>query len=225
MKKQINEVRRMQVLAGILKEENDEMAPASGDFPVDPRGMARLVADKFAIELRGMPSKQRHEMALSHAYEIILNSGHPKAETIARNLVWGYSDEDWPTTYIDILDAMLIGLEEDSAMIEEDDDEDDFPDAVLNPGADAKRAILDRNSEEWKSVKAAIDGKKEDKEKAIKAMELGLRMVGWEDKDFEPSKKASDLHVRWEDIRDETLAKSSIVAADYFRDMLIRKAK
>jgi hypothetical protein len=85
----------------------DPLEEANGEFPRDPREMAQAIADEFGNELLSLSGIEREKMAISHAYEKILNSGHPKAKIIARNLAFGYADEDWPMEYISTLNQKL----------------------------------------------------------------------------------------------------------------------
>jgi hypothetical protein len=85
----------------------DPLEEANGEFPRDPREMAQVIADEFGKELLSLSGIEREKMAISHAYEKILNSGHPKAKIIARNLAFGYADEDWPMEYISTLNQKL----------------------------------------------------------------------------------------------------------------------
>jgi hypothetical protein len=103
----------------IGQEEEEEKAIKSGFgiqdpmeenqdyFPRDPEEMAQAIADEFRDELLSLSGIERERMAISHAYEKILNSGHPKAKIIARNLAFGYADEDWPMDYISSLFQIL----------------------------------------------------------------------------------------------------------------------
>ena len=88
----------------------DPLEEADGQFPRDPVEMAQVIANEFGDELLTISGKQKQDMALSRAYEKILNSGHPKAKIIARNLVFGYADEDWPMDYISALNQKLKNL-------------------------------------------------------------------------------------------------------------------
>ena len=95
-----------------MEENQDEdkvKALANNYFPRDPEEMAELVASKHGSELKPLLGKGNNaqKLALSYAYEEILNSGHPKAKIIAQNLVWGYADEDWPMDYISTLFPIL----------------------------------------------------------------------------------------------------------------------
>jgi hypothetical protein len=85
----------------------DPMEENQDYFPRDPREMAQAIADEFGDELLSLSGIEREKMAISHAYEKILNSGHPKAKIIARNLAFGYADEDWPMEYISTLNQKL----------------------------------------------------------------------------------------------------------------------
>ena len=85
----------------------DPLEEANGEFPRDPEEMAQAIADEFGDELLSLSGIEREKMAISHAYEKILNSGHPKAKIIARNLAFGYADEDWPMEYISTLNQKL----------------------------------------------------------------------------------------------------------------------
>ena len=85
----------------------DPLEEADGQFPRDPEEMAQAIADEFGDELLSLSGIKREKMAISHAYEKILNSGHPKAKIIARNLAFGYADEDWPMEYISALNQKL----------------------------------------------------------------------------------------------------------------------
>ena len=85
----------------------DPLEEANGEFPRDPREMAQAIADEFGDELLSLSGREREKMAISRAYEKILNSGHPKAKIIARNLAFGYADEDWPMEYISALNQKL----------------------------------------------------------------------------------------------------------------------
>jgi uncharacterized protein YoaH (UPF0181 family) len=85
----------------------DPLEEANGEFPRDPEEMAQAIADEFGKELLSLSGIEREKMAISHAYEKILNSGHPKAKIIARNLAFGYADEDWPMEYISTLNQKL----------------------------------------------------------------------------------------------------------------------
>ena len=90
---------KFQDVPGTISEEYD--------FPRGAEEMAELIARKYGSELKQLSSKERQKMALSHAYETILNSGHPKAKVIAKNVVWGYADEDWPMDFISTLNDIL----------------------------------------------------------------------------------------------------------------------
>jgi hypothetical protein len=85
----------------------DPMEENQDYFPRDPEEMAQAIADEFRDELLSLSGIERERMAISHAYEKILNSGHPKAKIIARNLAFGYADEDWPMDYISALSQKL----------------------------------------------------------------------------------------------------------------------
>ena len=85
----------------------DPLEEADGQFPRDPREMAQAIADEFGDELLSLSGREREKMAISRAYEKILNSGHPKAKIIARNLAFGYADEDWPMDYVSALNQKL----------------------------------------------------------------------------------------------------------------------
>jgi hypothetical protein len=85
----------------------DPLEEADGQFPRDPEEMAQAIADEFRDELLSLSGIEREKMAISHAYEKILNSGHPKAKIIARNLAFGYADEDWPMDYVSALNQKL----------------------------------------------------------------------------------------------------------------------
>ena len=85
----------------------DPLEEANGEFPRDPREMAQAIADEFRDELLSLSGREREKMAISRAYEKILNSGHPKAKIIARNLAFGYADEDWPMDYVSALNQKL----------------------------------------------------------------------------------------------------------------------
>ena len=85
----------------------DPLEEANGEFPRDPREMAQAIADEFGDELLSLSGREREKMAISRAYEKILNSGHPKAKIIARNLAFGYADEDWPMDYVSALNQKL----------------------------------------------------------------------------------------------------------------------
>ena len=85
----------------------DPLEEADGQFPRDPEEMAQAIADEFGDELLSLSGREREKMAISRAYEKILNSGHPKAKIIARNLAFGYADEDWPMEYISALNQKL----------------------------------------------------------------------------------------------------------------------
>ena len=97
-----------------MEENQDEdkvKALANNYFPRDPEEMAELVASKHGSELKQLLDKENsnaaQKLAISYAYEEILNSGHPKAKIIARNLAFGYADEDWPMDYISTLFPIL----------------------------------------------------------------------------------------------------------------------
>ena len=108
-------------LEDMIARAEDELSPGiykNQDFPGgisenedvnfrSPQVLAQIVADEFGDELRSLSGKEKQDMALSRAYEKILASGHPKAKIIARNLVWGYADEDWPSDYISALYDIL----------------------------------------------------------------------------------------------------------------------
>lgn len=76
-----------------------------------PSDVAEFVAERHP-ELALKLGKDREKFALSHAYEAILNSGMPKAKVRARNVVWGYADEDWPSDYLMYLKDKLASKEE-----------------------------------------------------------------------------------------------------------------
>lgn len=108
-------------LAAMIAKAEDELSPEmykNQDFPGglsenenvnfrSPQVLAQIVANEFGDELKALSDKEKQDMALSRAYEKILASGHPKAKIIARNLVWGYADEDWPSDYISALYDIL----------------------------------------------------------------------------------------------------------------------
>jgi hypothetical protein len=109
----------LNMIAKVKKEKEEEEGIKSGFgiqdpmeenqdyFPRDPEEMAQAIADEFRDELLSLSGIEREKMAISHAYEKILNSGHPKAKIIARNLAFGYADEDWPMEYISTLNQKL----------------------------------------------------------------------------------------------------------------------
>ena len=109
----------LNMIAKVKKEKEEEEGIKSGFgiqdpmeenqdyFPRDPEEMAQAIADEFRDELLSLSGIEREKMAISHAYEKILNSGHPKAKIIARNLAFGYADEDWPMDYISSLFQIL----------------------------------------------------------------------------------------------------------------------
>lgn len=110
-----------ELAAMVAKAEEEEFGPekykfqdfpggiseAEEFFPRSPIKMAELIAQIHGEELKSLSGKDRQKLALSKAYEEIYYSDHPKANVIAKNLVWGYADEDWPMDYISALDDIL----------------------------------------------------------------------------------------------------------------------
>ena len=93
---------------GPTVDVNEEV---EGEMTLDstsPVEVAKFVIEKHP-ELALKMGKDREKHALSHAYEAILNSGMPKAKVLAQNLVWGYSNEDWPMDYMMAIESMLKG--------------------------------------------------------------------------------------------------------------------
>lgn len=76
-----------------------------------PEHVAEFVAEKHP-ELALKTGMDREKHALSHAFEAILNSGMPKAKVRAKNVVWGYADEDWPMDYLMHLKEKLASKQE-----------------------------------------------------------------------------------------------------------------
>jgi len=87
---------KFQDVPGTISEEYD--------FPRDAEDMADLVVNKYGKELAQLSGVQREKWALSHAYKTILNSGHPDARAIARNL---NSDEDWSMDFVSAVNDKL----------------------------------------------------------------------------------------------------------------------
>lgn len=76
-----------------------------------PQDVAEFVAEKHP-ELALKIGADREKHALSYAFEAILNSGMPKAKIRAKNVVWGYADEDWPMDYLMHLKEKLASKQE-----------------------------------------------------------------------------------------------------------------
>jgi hypothetical protein len=92
-----------------VNEEVEGEMTLTSTSPVD---VAKFVIEKHP-ELALKLGKDREKHALSHAYEAILNSDMPKAKVLAKNLVWGYSNEDWPMDYMMTIEKMLKGGKEE----------------------------------------------------------------------------------------------------------------
>ena len=141
----------------------DPLEEANGEFPRGAEEMAQAIADEFGNELISLSGREKEKMALSHAYEKILNSGHPKAKIIARNLVFGYADEDWPMDYISTLNDILSKKEDDelSAISSKMDDEPKVPEMPMFKGTrDALDDLSIREEEinEYEHTYRKIDG-------------------------------------------------------------------
>ena len=172
----------------------DPLEEANGEFPRGPETMAQAIVDEFGDELVSLSGREREKMALSHAYEKILNSGHPKAKIIARNLVFGYADEDWPMDYISTLNDILSKKEDDelSAMSSKIDDEPKVPEI---PGFEGTRDALDSLS--IKEGRKKKEPKKELHPNQIHPQELrmGIRVELEHTDDLDKAKKIALDHL------------------------------
>jgi hypothetical protein len=99
MKKQLNEVRRMQALAGILNEDIDGAS-------TDAMQMAQYIAKKYGNELLQVDGIARERLALKYAGQELDSL---KGDVVARNLVGGLADEDWPMEFVSNISALLRG--------------------------------------------------------------------------------------------------------------------
>lgn len=93
---------------GPTVDVNEEVEGEMTLTSTSPVEVAKFVIEKHP-ELALKMGKDREKHALSHAYEAILNSDMPKAKVLAKNLVWGYSNEDWPMDYMMAIESMLKG--------------------------------------------------------------------------------------------------------------------
>lgn len=107
MKQSLNEVKRMQQLAGIL---NESQIQENEYRLLNTKELAELIAKEHGDELRQITnSVQRQNKALDIAHDIISGLNIPKASIIATNLTGGYADEDWPWEFIHALYSILKG--------------------------------------------------------------------------------------------------------------------
>lgn len=90
-----------------------------------PEEVAKMVAKNYP-DLALKMGAEKEKAALKHAHDEIVKSGLPNANVVARNLINGISNEDWPSDYLQALKHELSAVQEDSVI--------DAPLGVANPG-------------------------------------------------------------------------------------------
>jgi hypothetical protein len=140
----------------------------------DPQTLAQIVADEFGDELRSLSGKAKQDMALSHAYETILNSGHPNARIIARNLVWGYADEDFPSDYISALYDILEMETPEDGLSPEMYKNQDFPGGISEAKNKKEKKELHPNQIHPQELRMGIKVELEHTDDLDKAKKIAL---------------------------------------------------